>query len=127
MQRPSTAVMRMLVETIGSDSAWRLVERLGGTSLYVPWQPTDSLLSRVPAEDARTLCARLGGETIDIPLCLTASLADRNARIRAEADAGVSHGALARRYRTTERHIRRILARQPAPPSQKDLFNETAS
>jgi Mor family transcriptional regulator len=104
--------MCVLVEHLGSKSAWRLVERLGGTSLYVPWQPTVNLLSHVDLADAQRLCAAMGGEGyIEIPLRASLSVAYRNAQICAEAEAGATHRALARQYRITERHVRRILAR----------------
>jgi Mor family transcriptional regulator len=99
-----------LAEAVGEAQARRLIDTMGGASLYIPRHPSGTMLQRMTLAEAEALCAQLGGESVEIPRCYGDKLALRDDSIRADAAAGVSRRDLALQYGITERQIRRIIA-----------------
>jgi len=120
------ATLREIAALVGIPAAMTLVRELGGTRLYVPATlGEDHLLTRLVGLDAaqRLVAHYQVGMYIDVPLALAATRQARNKVIRARARRGATAPALAREWRTTERHIRRILAGDDSPDEQIGLFD----
>lgn len=119
---------------IGSSAALKLVERFGGTRVYVPARAalSQELVKTIGLQAAKALAREYGGDAFELPRCAARLRAVRNAEIRAQYDAGKSAAALARDFILTERHVWRILAEpdevegaaQPrrGSPAQGELF-----
>lgn len=114
---PPTHEVAHLVALIGPEATLALVERWGGTRLYVPMRADPkSDLWRVVGEDAaRYLSERWGREQIEVP-------GGRQWRILAYRARGMSHADIARATGCTERNVRRTLARAAEFDAQLDLF-----
>jgi len=104
-----------LTEIIGLKATLLLVEEHGGTPLYVPSKMTEQhpLATLIGVEAARKLAQAYPGEVISIALNTTGDhathAAQRRARIR-ELDAqGLSQKQIARKLRTTDRTVRKVL------------------
>lgn len=104
-------ILQDLVELIGLPLTMTLVEKHGGTRLFVPKRDvTDDhpLVRHIGTKATQKLIDAYGGaEHFDIPLALRALKAVRNAQIRAERPHS-SLRLMALKYRTTERNIRLI-------------------
>lgn len=117
-------ILRELVDLIGLTATQQLVERYGGVRLYVPKQfdPDHALVKLIgPAATAKLVGAFGGQDHFDIPKALSATIAVRNAHIRAESKE-FSQRALALKYNLTERQIRNILTGTEEDDGQGDLF-----
>lgn len=114
---PPTAEVAHLVKLIGAEATLALVERWGGTRLYVPDQahPRADLWAVVGADAARYLSERYGREQIDVPVA-------RQWRILVYRGQGMSHAKIARATGSSERNVRRVLARAAEAESQLDFF-----
>lgn len=114
---PPTREVAHLVALIGPEATLALVERWGGTRLYLPKSSTsDSELWKVVGGDAaRYLSERYGREQIEVP-------GARQWRILVYRGRGMSHAQIARATGCTERTIRRFLARTTAVEEQLDFF-----
>lgn len=120
------ASMQDVAETpgVGYDAALVIIQRWGGTRLYVHAKMTaDKPLARaIGLAKARALAARYGNEEICVPRAARRLIAIRNAAIRA-AFGERSAPALARQYGLTERQIRNIVTVDDASESpQADLL-----
>lgn len=104
-----------LVALIGLPPTMLIVEKHGGTRLYIPkneMADDHPLIKLIGREAAEILQRNYGGEPhMDIPLALRQMRAVRNAEIRAKRQ-HTSSSKLARDYRTTERNIRLICGEQ---------------
>lgn len=116
--------LRDIVALIGLPLAMKLVERHGGTRLFVPKlgvshdHPLAHLLGH---KAAKVLVENYGGEEhFDIPLALRALKAVRNTEIRAKRPY-TSASKLALEYRTTERNIR-LICGEITDDRQDNLF-----
>lgn len=117
-------ILRELVDLIGLAATQKLVERYGGVRLYVPKQfdPEHALVKLIGHTAAAKLVTAFGGQDhFDIPKALSATIAVRNARIKAEYGE-LSQRTLALKYDLTERQIRNILAGVAEDDGQSDLF-----
>lgn len=127
------APLEELVKTLGLPAALRLVERFGGTRVYLP-RPERLTLEHpvvdvVGLEAARELCQLWPQERPWIPLAAKFLRDERDRALIADS-ATRTMPQLARKYETTERHVYRILLRRgelhsleaAAPPAQKQLF-----
>jgi Mor family transcriptional regulator len=103
-----------IAETIGVDGALKLMERFGGTPLYVPVEisPADPLARCLGIESARLLAERFKREQIYIPTGARARRVVRDRDIVRRHAAGETHAALARRFNLSSRRIQSILAYQ---------------
>jgi len=98
-------------QIVGQDAFAKLVERYGGSRLYVPHTlpPAHPLCQLVGSDTAGKLTADFGGLSIDIPRALAAQIERRNDSILAERSGGITVRKLAFKYRLTERTIRKII------------------
>lgn len=106
-------VAREMVDALGLAPALELLQTLRGRRVLIPPQLADdsSLVAQVGRETAEKLVLSLGlgvTRTVDLPLLVGVDRMLRNTAIRAGLAAGESQAELARRYRLTERHIRKI-------------------
>lgn len=104
-------VLQDLVALIGLPLTMKLVDKHGGTRLFVPklGAAADHPLAQLLGpQAAHKLVQSYGGEEhFDIPLAMRALKAVRNAQIRAQRP-HTSASRLAREHHTTERNIRLI-------------------
>lgn len=114
---PPTREVAHLVALIGPEATLALVERWGGTRLYLPKSSgSDSeLWAVVGADAARYLSERYGREQIEVP-------GARQWRILVYRGRGMSHAQIARATGCTERTVRRFLGRAAEVEQQLDFF-----
>ncbi len=121
-----TPSMRQLVEIIGLTATLSLVERYGGTAIYVPVEAKPGLRLAIclGMEALDKLSAHYGGDHVRIDRCVMALRALRNAEIIQRHQTGDSAEKLARAYSMTSRHIWNILKNggPPTDPRQGTLF-----
>lgn len=113
-----------IVALIGLPLTMKLVEKHGGTRLFVPKlgvAPDHALAELLGPRAAQKLVDHYGGEEhFDIPLALRAIKAVRNQQIRARRP-HTSARLLALEWRTTERNIR-LICGEIEDDSQTALF-----
>lgn len=116
-------VLREIAELIGLPATMAIVQQYGGVRLYVPKEITEDhpLIKLVGICNAVTLSDSYGGETLEIALAENALRKIRDKEIRDQWPT-LSQRKLALKYRTTERHIRRILACGGNDDDQPELF-----
>lgn len=107
--QPLTQRMQPFIDAIGYDATVSLVAALGGTRIYVSCRPDSPVSTIIGAEASAQLRRAVGQEAVDLPRCLHWLLARRNEEIVARSMAGETQEELARRFRITERHVRRVL------------------
>ena len=119
-------VARDLAETIGLDATLALVERWGGTPLWVRPEPWPELVTVIGQEAAGKLCYAYALCRLDIPRCVRSVRACRDRAILAASAAGATGSDLARAYGLTRRQITKIrrAGRDSEPTPQTDLFGE---
>lgn len=119
--------IKLLVELIGLAPTLKLVQKYGGTAIWIPKQakPEHGLAHLIGFDAFKTLCAYAGDTALEIALCRKALVALRHREI-INASQTHSDRQLALKYQTTERHIRRIRSNQPKTSSSVnlDLFND---
>ena len=101
-----------LAARFGEAVCERLVVRAGGTSLYVPYQPTPRLVELIGRDAAAWLCEERGGETVAV--ASRRSVEGRRAREARDAEIRSTPGSvstLALRFGLSGRHVRSILNR----------------
>lgn len=95
------------IELIGAEATAKLIERFGGTRVYVPHSPTpdDILAQTVGVEPALKLARTFGGERVEVP-----NPPPRRMRILAMRAAGQSVESIARACGCTRRRVFQVLA-----------------
>jgi hypothetical protein len=68
---PPSEEMRRLVDIVGAEAAFALIEAHGGTRFYVPKNPNERLISLIGEMGARALSQAWGGEPVKLPLART--------------------------------------------------------
>ena len=128
-------VVQTLEGVIGLHAALKLVDRYGGTRVWVPaLVDADHPLAKLLGEqEAQGVAQIYGRRWLSVPRCAALLRAERARQVRARYDAGDDPRTLARAYRLTERTIWRILGspssdgrrKRPAAvdPRQRDLFD----
>ena len=100
-----------LIDVVGVEGARRIVERWGGTRLWVPRSAAGHELADVVGEEASgRLCRAWGGEAHAIPRAVALERAERDRRIRGLHEAGMSAAEIARQERITIGRVYQILA-----------------
>lgn len=101
-----------LEELIGLSAALVIVERWGGTRLFVPERLTAEhrLVAAIGWEAAEQVVSIYAGDYLRVPRCAAMLRAKRNAELRARHAKGESAATLAREYAMTERNVWLILA-----------------
>lgn len=116
-----------LIDLIGLTETLLLVEAYGGTAIWIPKKsrPDHPVVEVVGAAAFAKLCGYASNTYLDIPLCKKAVQMLKYQNILAESEL-LTDCELARKYRTTERTIRRIRARLGGVKvsDNLDLFND---
>lgn len=106
-------VIRELIDEIGLEATMRLVDNYGGLLLRIPREPKPgSPMERrlgQPAFDR--LIGRWAGDRIWVPRCVALLTERRDQALLAEYEAGTPSKELARKFKVSDRHVWRILAR----------------
>lgn len=120
------------IELIGEEATAKLIERFGGTRLYIPHCPTpdDTLVQAVGEEPALKLAHTFGGERVEVP-----NPPPRRMRILAMRAAGHSVESIARALGCTRRRVFQVLAEtrdashpiEASDPSRNGSFSLTES
>lgn len=105
---------KMLVSNIGKEGADIVVQFYGGSTLYIPNEPTDGLRSELGNCNSVNLCDRFRGEMLPVPKRDEVQRCERNRAIFAARQGGASLRQLVRQFRLTERHISTILSTHQA-------------
>lgn len=115
---PPTNEVKRLVQLVGPAAALAVIERWGGTRLYVPKNPSaNAELNRAAgAEGARNLAAAYGGDFLKVPRAV-------RWRILAYRTMGLSYAQIARRAGCTEKHVGTTLRSEGLTRAQLDLFS----
>ncbi len=116
---PPTPDLQPLVDAIGIDAAFALIEARGGNRVYVPMTALPWLIDTVGEAAARRLVEIYGRGYLKVPL-------GRTWRALAYQARGMSYAQIARRCGCTEDAVWRILDRRQATSKQYDLFNNAA-
>ena len=115
------------VKLVGVSATMRIVERFGGTPLYLAAEPpADGQLAKLIGwPDAQRLGREFAGEHPMIPKAYAALKALRNRRLVADRHRGLTLSQLAQRYGLTQRRICQILAADdtPEPDCNGRLFD----
>ncbi|MCH8500172.1 MAG: hypothetical protein LAT63_16995 [Marinobacter sp.] len=120
---PST--IAELVDVIGLTPVLQLVERVGGTRVWVPQSVDDShpLVTWIGREPAEALAAHICGGELSVPRCAEALRAARNSAICESRNQGMTVAQIALWAGLTERQVFSILASAREPDTeQQDLF-----
>jgi hypothetical protein len=117
-----------LVRVVGLPVALKIVEKWGGTRIWIPKKAAEShwLCEAVGMDAFTKLCAAYGYSWLEIDRCRAAIRATVETRIVREHDQGASSHELALRYGYTQRGIRKLRRRvQSCMPSPNfDLFED---
>ena len=129
-----SAPLGQLVELVGLPAALRLVDRFGGTAIYVPHasrvKDHSPVALAIGAEATRKLAAVWPQAHVLVPRGAPYLRAQRDRAIHADR-ATLSLAQLARKYEMTERNVLFVLSREPQPmpgaggasdDAQGDLF-----
>ncbi len=106
---------RRLAELIGAAAAFKLIERHGGTRVFVPRQPSERIIALIGDAAAAQLCAAYGGDNIKVPLA-------RAWRVLVYRARGLTYPAIARAVGCSEDAVWRVLSRHERTAKQFDLF-----
>lgn len=101
-----------LVDVIGYDAAMLFVENFKGEVIWVPKNAKpDHPLSLIIGFDAfKKLTWYYGDTSLEVDICKALDIENRNRNIFEDRHRkGLTCRDLARKYQTTERHVRRIL------------------
>ncbi len=104
--------LREIVEVIGQPGAIKLIEKCGGTRMFIPKRlgAQHKLANLLGFEQAKRLSHHFGGETISIARGSSLLRRQRNLQIIRAYDNGTPASQLALRYQLTERQIYSILS-----------------
>lgn len=118
---PPTREVARLCKLIGAEATMALVERWGGTRIYVAASvtPECELAQVVGYEAARYFAERYGRDQFMVPVA-------RRWRIMAYKTQGMTYAQIARATGSSERTVYRILHEEELVRSQFDLFDESA-
>lgn len=96
-------------DRLGFEHALMLVERSGGTTVYVPKRRSDALEQRIGADASRVLADLFPGRKVEIPSrnAMSQTMLARE-RLEAVSKSKESAPTLARRLGITERRVRQI-------------------
>jgi hypothetical protein len=121
---PSGEHAAALAEAIGPAGLARLVQHFGGQRIRIHTdpRPDTDLAKRLGPEIYAALQTIYAGEEIDIPRLRSEQAAARAARVHALRGKGWTGNEIARDEGLTLRQVRRLLAQEPAPVVQMDLF-----
>lgn len=111
-------ILQDIVQLVGEKTTAKLIaQHGGGKGLYIPVKinPDHHLYQLLGAEAAQFLVAEFGGLTVEIPRAPVLQRIERNQKILADREAGMSHSELAIKYQLTTRAIRNIVPKVSKP------------
>jgi|GEM_PF-3512854 len=117
-----------MAQLIGIDNTLAMVDRFGGTSVYIPTVDRCSedheLADIIGYFELRKLAMEHGPRRLEIPLAHAMMRRIRDMRIH-DLARHMTHKSIARRFRMTERTVRNICAQSTNAPAikQRDLFD----
>jgi hypothetical protein len=99
-----------LVRLIGEVRASVLIERLGGSAVYVPATPRrgSQLVLAIGMQASAALCKAFGGERLELPSLSALQAQHRRCQVISDLRDGRSVSDVARRNGLSARHVRRI-------------------
>lgn len=100
--------LQTLARQCGEPVMLALVEAYGGTELYVPHTPSNTMVELLGNAGSTRLCQQYGGVKLYIPRASAALRYDRDLAIRAARRKGASITSLATTYQLTRRQISTI-------------------
>lgn len=105
----SPAELAWLTDCVGADAALRLIERHGGTRIYVPREVNQGtpLAIEIGLDPARALSVAFGGEIVRIPLA-------KYWRAWIYRAQGLAYSEIARRLGCTDNTARLMLQARPS-------------
>lgn len=125
-------MIQEVAKRCGPETALALLKHCDGRQVWVPLPGAhpnrgnhgtrNNPLRVLQPEIIAKLMEHYPGQILTIPVAYHALLAERNAAIRAERDAGAHPRDLAPRYGLTERMIWAIVGPAPDDPRQSNLF-----
>lgn len=102
-----------IAQSTDRDCAYILAQKWGGLNLYIPkpqsLTPRHRLVRALGMEAAVKLCTLYQCEYIDIPLGPALPPHKKSIILELAENRGLSHRAIARKAKTSERHVRRVL------------------
>ena len=108
-----TTTYENIAMVVGIEAAQMLVAQYGGTELYIPsldnLKPDHKLVTLLGIDAAQRLCRYWSSQVLNIPLNKRAQIADRNAKIIAQAKQGECPNKLATQFALHVRTIRKII------------------
>ncbi|GGG43362.1 hypothetical protein GCM10010964_33470 [Caldovatus sediminis] len=118
LEVPPPAELEPWTSRIGAEATLKLIERHGGTRLYIPKAPNQgcALAREIGLEAALTLAASWGGDWLRVPLA-------RNWRVRLYRARGDSYPTIARKLGLTEKAVWGHLNAASMTRRQLDLFS----
>ena len=116
--------LRLLIDIIGLCESFRLLEKRGGTPLFICENPEKANVFKniISDEAIIKLCTRLGPSTIELPKPDKITKQLRNMAIRADSKT-MNNVQLARKYNKTRKYIINILKQDKEDDPTPDLFD----
>jgi len=112
------APLHKIIEAIGEPATMKLVEKFGGTRIYLPLPKSidkeNEIAKAIGVEAARTLACLWPQEQINIPTATRYRRAIVKSEVRRDRDS-LTVSQLARKYETTERNVYRMLSEPDEP------------
>jgi hypothetical protein len=109
MPRSEDRTLRDLIDCLGREGAFRLIDALGGQTRRIPKKPPRWLTNAIGKPDAQRLVNKYKDTHLGIPKAVSWKRAQRNRAIQADYDAGVSVHELVTKYDLTQAQIVNIL------------------
>lgn len=109
-----TETLDTLTDLIGAVAAVTLIERLGGTVVYIPAIPIaqSRLVLAIGHGPAARLCDVLSGSVLRLPSRLSQERARRRAAILYDLRRGLPPVEVATRHGVTDSHVRALRAQE---------------
>lgn len=113
-----TETIDTLTALIGATAAATLIERLGGTVIYIPAIPIahSRLVLAIGHGPAARLCNALSGSVLRLPSRLSQERARRRAAILYDLRRGLTLCEVATRHGVTDKHVRALRAQESTAP-----------
>jgi len=109
----SSVMLKPLYELIGYKAVMSLIQRWGGSRIYVPMtfnSEEHPIIQSIGLEAAEKLSWKHGGEQLSLPTNMIIANAARDHEILRMRREGKSVAAMAKKFRLSERRVRVILA-----------------
>ncbi len=122
MPKEHDRTLRNLIDAIGRDATFRLVNEYGGQYRRVPRKPQAWVIKALGKVDGARFCNQFAELQLTIPKAERWKRAERNRQIRADFDAKMPIHDLVTKYDLTAKQIHSIL-NEPAEPCDEYGFS----